>query len=264
MTDVYDYHEGDSPLLVSIPHDGHLLAPGQAQRMTDDALQLPDTDWHVRQLYAFCGQLDASVISANYSRYVIDLNRPASDTALYAGQVSTGLCPAKTFAGNDIYRRGSGLSSAEQEERITVFWQPYHDRITNSLAEIRERHGYALLWDAHSIASEVPLLFPGVLPDLNIGTHDGRSCAASIASAVMLVANESAYSAVLNERFRGGYITRNYGVPEQNIHAMQLEISQRNYMDEKNMRYDAGPAQQLASTIAGMLTAFMTAARQHQ
>jgi N-formylglutamate amidohydrolase len=261
MTEIYSFHEGDTPLLVSIPHDGRLLAPGQAQRMTDDAMQLPDTDWHVRTLYAFAEDMGATVIAANFSRYVVDLNRPATDAALYAGQVSTGLCPAKSFAGRDIYKPGETVSAAEQQERVAAYWRPYHDRIRESLAAIRKHHGYALLWDAHSIASEVPLLFPGVLPDLSIGTDDDRSCSPAIAGEIMLVANASGYSAVQNGRFRGGHITRNYGAPHDHVHAVQLELSQRNYMNEKNMRYDAGRAQRLGEVIGNMLHAFLAAAQ---
>ncbi len=260
MTGLFDFHQGSAPLVVSIPHDGRLLAPGQAERMTEAGRALPDTDWHVRELYSFAADLDASVIAANYSRYVVDLNRPSTDEALYEDQVASGVCPRKTFANQEIYRAGEAPEEREQEARVTVYWQPYHERIAETLERIKERFGYALLWDAHSIAREVPLLFDGVLPDLNIGTNDGRSCATHLEAAVAAAADASAFSSISNGRFRGGHITRHYGSPENGIHAIQLELSQHNYLDEKNLSYDAARAVRLIDTIKSMLQAFIAAA----
>lgn len=260
MSDVFDFREGSSPLLVSIPHDGRTLLPGQAECMTDAGRALPDTDWHVRELYSFVEDLGASVIAANYSRYVIDLNRPPSDASLYENQLVTSLCPRQTFAGQDIYLDGESVSSREQETRVQAYWQPYHDRIFETLSQLKDQFGYALLWDAHSIAGEVPLLFDGVLPDLNIGTNGGASCATEITAAVAAAAQASPYSSVTNGRFRGGHITRSYGAPEDGVHAMQLELTQQNYMDQKNLSYDAERAVRLVDTIKNMLHAFETSA----
>ena len=261
MTDVFDFLEGSSALLVSIPHDGRELTPGQAERMTDAGRALPDTDWHVRDLYAFAEELEASVIMANYSRYVVDLNRPPSDESLYEDQLATGLCPTRAFAGQDIYLEDESVSPEERESRIRSYWRPYHDKISGTLKQIRDEFGYALLWDAHSIPSEVPLLFDGVLPDLNIGTNNGQSCAVEITAAVSAAAEASPYSSVTNGRFRGGYITRNHGAPRDGVHAVQLELAQQNYMDEKNLGYDACRALGLAGTIKSMLQAYEIAAR---
>lgn len=263
MSDVFDFHEGSSPLLVSIPHDGRLLAPGQAERMTDAGRALPDTDWHVRELYSFVADLDASIIAANYSRYVVDLNRPSSDEALYENQLATGVCPQQTFSGQPLYRDGASLEDEERESRIVSYWQPYHDRIAQMLAKSRERHGYALLWDAHSIASEVPSLFDGVLPDLNIGTNGDLSCAADISASISAAANASPFSWAANGRFRGGFITRNNGAPDDATHAVQLELAQHNYMDEKNLGYDHDRAARLAETIKTMLQVFQDAANRN-
>ena len=260
MSDVFDFREGSSPLLVSIPHDGRTLLPGQAECMTDAGRALLDTDWHVRELYSFVEDLGASVIAANYSRYVIDLNRPPSDASLYENKLATGLCPRQTFAGQDIYLDGESVSSREQETRVQAYWQPYHDRIFETLNQLKDQFGYALLWDAHSIAGEVPLLFDGVLPGLNIGTDGGASCATEITAAVAAAAQASPYSSVTNGRFRGGHITRSYGAPEDGVHAMQLELTQQNYMDQKNLSYDAERAVGLVDTIKSMLHAFETSA----
>lgn len=253
MTDVYDFHAGDSPLLVSVPHDGRLLPPALAGLMTEAGQALPDTDWHVARLYAFAKDLGASMIVARYSRYVVDLNRPADDAALYPGQRATGLCPRQTFDGRELYRADVTIDTADRVER---FWRPYHDRIRATLDTLRRDYGRALLWDAHSIASRVPALFAGELPVLNIGTFDGRSCGHAIAATVERIAAQSPYEAVRDARFKGGYITRHYGDPANGVHAMQLELAQRAYMDEATGAYDETRASQLTDTLRAMLAGF--------
>jgi len=259
LTAIYDFHEGTTPLLISVPHDGRMIPDDIAATMTPAGLAIPDTDWHVAKLYEFARELGASVLVAGYSRYVVDLNRPSTGESLYPGQVTTGLCAAQTFAGDDIYVDG-GVSPEEEQRRITRYWQPYHDQIETVLADLHARFGYALLWDAHSIASVVPRLFDGELPALNIGTNDGSSCAADIAEAVADAAADSQYSSVVNGRFKGGYITRHYGEPGNGIHALQLEIAQRTYMDEISGAYDAEQAGKLRETLRVMFGAYLDAA----
>lgn len=259
MTPVYDFHEGTLPLLISVPHDGRSIPDDIAAAMTPAGLAIPDTDWHVGRLYEFAWELGASVLVANYSRYVVDLNRPPTDESLYPGQVTTGLCAAQTFAGDDIYTTG-GVTREEEQRRVAGYWQPYHDRIERELTTLRERFGHALLWDAHSITSVVPRLFDGELPALNIGTDDGKSCAAEIEAAVANAAADSPYSSVVNGRFKGGYITRHYGAPGNDTHAVQLEIAQRTYMDEISGTFDAALAGNLRETLRAMLGAYLDAA----
>lgn len=260
---IFEFHQGTSPILISVPHDGRELPLDIRERMTPAGLDIPDTDWFVRDLYAFATALGASMIIANFSRYVVDLNRAADDGPLYPGQLATGLCPHKTFAGHDIYVGGSTVSTAEKTSRIQSFWQPYHDRIAATLAELRERFGYALLWDAHSIPSEVPDLFSGVLPVLNIGTFDEQSADSRISSRAVSAAEKSVYDSVVNARFKGGYITRHYGDPAADVHALQLEIAQRAYMDEDARRFDETKATSLRATVRAMLEAFVDAAKRH-
>ena len=257
MTATFFFEQGNAPLLISIPHDGRDLAPGLEERMSDAGRSLPDTDWHVRRLYRFARGLDASVLAARFSRYVIDLNRPPSDAALYDGQLSTGLCPSLTFAGANVYVPGESCGVSERRKRTQTYWQPYHDMLATELARIRDRIGYALLWDAHSIRSEVPTLFQGVLPDMSIGTNDGLSCDPHWQRAVFQVARESDYSVVLNGRFKGGYITRRYGNPDDDVHAIQLELAQCPYMDEQTLRFDEDAAGRLRVVLQAMLSEFL-------
>ncbi|MGB5333364.1 MAG: N-formylglutamate deformylase [Woeseiaceae bacterium] len=262
MIDIYSIYEGKLPLLISVPHDGCHLPKEQQDRMTQIGLQVPDTDWHVAELYDFARELGASVLVANYSRYVVDLNRSATDDVLYPGQLVTGLCPEQTFSGEDIYAAG-GVTVQEKAERIANYWQPFHARIDATLVAMRAKHGYALLWDAHSIPSVVPRLFDGELPELNIGTDDGRSCAVPVEAAVVDAAKAGPCSIAVNGRFKGGYITRQYGRPDDGVHAVQLEIAQRAYMNEATTVFDAEKAGRLRETLRQMLQAFLDAAREH-
>jgi N-formylglutamate amidohydrolase len=243
--------------MVSVPHDGWQIPSDILQHMTGAGRGIPDTDWHVSELYGFARDMGASMIVANYSRYVVDLNRPPDDAPMYAGQLATGLCPTQTFAGDDIYFEDADI---DIDRRKRTYWQPYHDGVAEALAALREEHGYALLWDAHSIPSQVPSLFEGELPVLNLGTWDDRSCDSRIADAVMAAATSSPYDAVYNGRFKGGYITRNYGHPAEGVHAIQLELAQRAYMDERKLDFDRHRAADLQAILAVLLEVFMEAA----
>ncbi len=256
MSDVYRFDAGDSPLLISVPHDGRKLPEDIEAAMTPAGRELPDTDWHVARLYEFARELGASLLVAEYSRYVVDLNRPPDDGSLYPGQLKTGICPAETFAGDALYEDAAAITDEERERRIAAFWRPYHDKLQTSLDELRRHHGRALLWDAHSIPSRVPRLFDGELPALNIGTNDGRSCPRDVEQAVADVARESRYSTVVNARFKGGYITRHYGEPEADCYAIQLEMAQRCYMDEATLAFNQTLAANVTGTLRGMLEAF--------
>ena len=228
----YTLTQGTLPLLISIPHLGTELPPAFAAQMQATAAITQDTDWHLNRLYAFARTMGASVLQARVSRYVIDLNRPPSGESLYPGQTTTGLCPTETFHGEPLYPAGAEPDAAEQERRLNTYWRPYHDALQQELARLKALHGAVLLWDAHSIAGELPRLFEGQLPDLNLGSNSGQSCAAALMDSVAAVAQSSSFSHVVNGRFKGGYITRHYGQPTQNVHAIQLEMRQALYMDE--------------------------------
>ena len=259
MSEVYRFVEGDTPLLVSVPHDGRLIPEDQRARMTAAGLAIPDTDWHVAQLYGFAAEFGASLLVARFSRYVVDLNRPPDDESLYEGQVSTGLCPQYTFAGEPLYREDAPVSGDEVAGRVERYWRPYHARLEAALDELRARHGSVFLWDAHSIRSRVPRLFDRELPMLNLGNFDGRSCDPGIARELARIADASPYSAVLNGRFKGGYITRRYGDPGNGVQAVQLELAQRAYMDEESREFDNARANRLRETLGALLAEFSRA-----
>ncbi len=228
----YRFAQGGGPLLVSMPHVGTHLPEELARGMTKPARGLPDTDWHVDRLYDFLGDLGAGVLAATHSRYVIDLNRPPDGRPLYAGASNTELCPTTTFDEQPVYLPGKAPDEAEIAARRLRYWQPYHDRLRAELDAIRARDGVALLWDAHSIRSQVPRFFAGRLPDLNFGTGGGATAAPDLLAALERVAAAGDLSVAVNGRFKGGHITRAYGDPGAEIHAVQLELSQITYMDE--------------------------------
>lgn len=262
--DTFELHRGTMPLLISLPHEGSRIPDELAARMTPGARSAPDTDWHVGRLYAFARELGASVLVPKYSRYVVDLNRSRDDVSLYPGQNTTGLCPAVRFNGEPVYLEGQGPTATEVEQRVGRYWQPYHDALAGELARLIAAHGLALLWEGHSIrGSDLPYLFPGRLPDLNLGTAGGASCAPGIQQELEAVlGRQRDYDWVANGRFKGGHITRHYGAPDRGVHAVQLEISQRCYMDEGAAEYLPDRAEPLQRLLGDMLHTALAAVRE--
>jgi N-formylglutamate deformylase len=251
--DIYTLHRGTTPLFVSLPHDGSFVPADLAQRFMPSARRVPDTDWHVSRLYAFALEMGASMIVPSHSRYVVDLNRPSDDASLYPGQNTTGLCPIVQFSGEPVYQAGEEPHRSEIARRVETYWQPYHDALAAEIARVRDAHGRVVVWEGHSIRSVVPFLFDGRLPDFNLGTSAGASCSPALqARLATILGAQSRYSHVVNGRFKGGYITRHYGRPEEGVEAIQLELAQLNYMDEDTFDYlpeRAAPTQALIRAL---------------
>jgi N-formylglutamate deformylase len=255
---LFDLHQGTVPLLISIPHLGTRLPAEISAAFSPEAAIVSDTDWHLDRLYGFARAMGASVLGATISRYAIDLNRPPGGESLYPGQTTTELCPTETFKGMPLYLPGHAPDQEEVARRRASYWQPYHDALRGELERLRSLHGQVLLWEAHSIASLLPRLFEGKLPDLNFGTNAGATCAPNIIDAVLAPLTQSAAPAplshVVNGRFKGGYITRHYAQPEQGIHAIQLEMCQSLYMNEE-LPFDYRPdiAEKVQPLLQSML-----------
>jgi N-formylglutamate deformylase len=229
----FRFKAGHLPLLVSMPHVGTDIPDDVAARLMPCAAARADTDWHLPELYGFVEEMGASMLSARWSRYLIDLNRPPENTNLYPGQDTTGLCPVDTFGRERLYREGMEPDAAEVQRRLALYWRPYHQQLRAELDRLLALHGRVVLWDAHSIASQVPRFFEGRLPDLNFGTADGKSCSLQLEGEMIKLAEaQERYSFVFNGRFKGGHITRFYGNPAGGVHAIQLEMSQCLYMNE--------------------------------
>lgn len=251
-----------TPLLVSIPHCGTALPDGLGERFASDTIRaLPDTDWHLDRLYDFADDLGATTILARYSRYVVDLNRPRRSEALYPGRFETAVVPTRSFDDEAIYAEGESPDDAERVRRLDLYWQPYHDRVAHELATRKAEFGYALLFDAHSIRSFVPALHPERLPALMLGDVDGTSCDPRIGAAVLDAHRESGLTWQANRPFKGGFITRCFGAPADGVHALQLEMSQRLYMDENPpFEYGEELAARLVPTLRATLRAFLASA----
>lgn len=231
----FELHGGTTPLLVSLPHAGTWIPEELRHRYVPRALDVEDTDWHLPTVYDFARQMGASVLVPFVSRYVIDLNRPPDDTPMYPGANNTELCPTRSFEGRPLYLDGQEPSKEEIAERVSRWWHPYHRALMDELAALKARHGYALLWDGHSIRSELPWLFEGRLRDLNLGTADGHSCAGGLREALgEVLRGQTALSHVIDGRFKGGYITRRYGRPDDGVHAAQMEMTFASYMVEEH------------------------------
>lgn len=253
----YILTRGSAPLLISVPHDGTEIPPSLAARMTEVALTVPDTDWYVGRLYAGLAQnLGASLIRPRWSRYVVDLNRAPDDAALYPGQRGTGLVPTVSFADQPLYQSGAEPYPEEIANRIESYWAPYHDALQTELTRLRALHGRALLWDGHSIRSQVPMLFDGRLADFSLGTADGASCNPELRERLAaLLQAQTRFNCAIDGRFKGGYITRHYGAPARGIDAVQLELAQCNYMDEDNVEFLPARAEAVIALIDALLRA---------
>ena len=265
IDDIFTLHRGNTPLLVSLPHVGTAIPAAQRARHVERALAVEDTDWHLDQLYDFVRGMGASLIVPRHSRYVIDLNRPPEDAPMYAGVNNTELCPTRFFTGEPLYLQGMAPDAAEVADRREQFWRPYHDALADELARLKAQHGHAILFDGHSIKSQLPWLFEGTLPDLNLGTVEGGSCAASLRSALArVVSTQPHFTQVVDGRFKGGYITRHHGRPHEGVHAVQLEMCWRCYMhEEPPFQLDPERSARITPVLKSLVQAMLDWAPQH-
>lgn len=226
---------GSSPLIVSFPHTGTDIPHDIEQRLTSAWIARKDADWWVQHVYEMAGEMGATTVRTTISRTVIDVNRDPSGASLYPGMATTDLCPLTTFDGEPLYRPSCAPVPAEITARRAEFFEPYHAALSTEIERLRAAHGRVVLYDAHSILSRVPRLFEGVLPHFNIGTYDGASCHPSLTRAIEAACEHPHFTSVVNGRFKGGWTTRHYGQPDKDVHALQMELACRTYMDEPQM-----------------------------
>jgi formiminoglutamase len=222
---------GDAPLILSIPHAGVQLAPEMERQLVSPWLARKDTDWHVDKLYDFAPELGITVIRSALSRTVIDVNRDPAEKPPQ-GQATSELCPTTTFDGEPFYRSGLEPKKPEIARRRATYFDPFHRVLSEEIARLRAQHDKVVLFDAHAMRSNIPRLFKGRLPDFNIGTHDGQSCAPRLAAGMEAICDPTGFLRVTNARFKGGWITRHYGNPAEGVHAVEMGLSCRTYLHE--------------------------------
>jgi N-formylglutamate deformylase len=232
MSTLVEIDRGSEPLLVSIPHTGTEIPPDIEAKLISPWLARKDADWWIDRLYDFAADLGATVIRTTISRTVIDVNRDPSGASLYPGQATTGLCPTETFDGEPLYKSGNEPDDAEIARRGEIYFDPYHTALAAESARLRQQHAQIVLYDCHSIRSVVPRLFEGELPHMNIGTNSGASCGPELQQSIESVCAASPFTWVSNGRFKGGWITRHYGRPALGVHAVQMELACRSYIDD--------------------------------
>jgi formiminoglutamase len=256
MNDWLSIERGEAPLIISAPHAGLVIPDPLGEAYVSPELARSDADFHIDQLYAFARDLDATIVRTAICRTVIDVNRDPSGASLYPGRATTELCATTSFDGAPLYRYGRAPNAEEILRRRVAYFDPYHDALAAEIARLHQRHRHVVLYDAHSIRSRVSRLFEGELPLFNIGSFDGASCAPGLTERVAEICGDA--SCVVNGRFKGGWITRHYGVPAAGVHAIQMELAMRGYLDENGPwppDWDAARARPLQSTLIGVLTA---------
>jgi formiminoglutamase len=262
---------GQAPLIVSFPHTGIAIPEEFESRLVSVWRARKDADWWIDRLYDFAESLDATLVHTAISRTVIDVNRDPTGASLYPGQATTELCPISTFDGEPLYR-DNGPDAAEIADRRKGYFVPYHEALAAEIARLRARHDHVVLYDCHSIRSVIPRLFEGTLPEMNIGTNGGQSCDPALSKAIGSLAAGSSFSHVVNGRFKGGWITRQYGRPGEGVHAVQMELACRSYMrepmgpvgeDNWPVAYEAAYAEPMRGLLLKMLSACLQFAEAH-
>jgi len=265
-----EIHRGQAPLLVSFPHTGTHIPADLEPRLVSSWLARKDTDWWVHRLYGMARDLGATTVRTTISRAVIDANRDPTGASLYPGRTTTELCPLATFDGEPLYVAGREPDTAEIATRRTRYFEPYHEALAAEIERLREEQGLLVLYDAHSIRSSIPRLFVGTLHHFNIGTHDGRSCDAALTRAVEHACVHPSFTRMTDGRFKGGWTVRHHGRPEEGVHAVQMELACRAYLEEPREtvseenwpgEFDSERAAAAQEVLARVLEACLTFAR---
>src|SRR5690606_26836829 len=251
----FEIRQGTSPVILGLPHTGTDVPDDIFARLNDNGKILADTDWHIHRLYD--GLLDdATTVRATFHRYCIDANRDPAGVSLYPGQNTTTLIPETDFDGVAIWKDGEAPTEADIADRISRFHKPYHDALAAEIERVKAIHGVAILYDCHSIRSHIPFLFEGKLPDFNIWTDMGKTCAPTIeAAAVEITGQAEGYTSILNGRFKGGWTTRHYGKPESGVHAIQMALAQSTHLatEAGPFAYDEAKAEKLLVHLKSLL-----------
>lgn len=241
-----------APVLISVPHCGTAFPDELIDLYRPSLISAPDdTDWFVDQLYDFAPELGISMISARYSRWVIDLNRNPDSKPLYAdGRIITQLCPTHSFANEELYTNSYSPDKNDIESRLTHYYWPYYHKIEEELKALKNEFGHVIFWDAHSIRQYVPLIRKEKFPDLILGDNDGKACGSHLSRAALEQLDRRGHEVNYNDPFKGGHLTRYFGRPETHQHALQLEMTKVNYMNDSEINYHPQRAARIRDTLS--------------
>lgn len=243
------------PILISVPHCGILFPEDiQVDYIPEHMAAPDDTDWFVDQLYNFASEMGITMITARYSRWVIDLNRNQESKPLYHdGRIITGLCTTTDFHGNEIYQKGVPDQN-EIDRRVELYYTPYYQKVQEMLDDLRAEFGQVLLWDAHSIRQHVPTIRKEPFPDMILGSVDGTSASSQLINAALQGLSRGSCEVKHNTPFKGGQITRSFGKPKNGQHALQLEMNKVLYMDDTETLFDQTRADKMRILLKNTLT----------
>lgn len=237
-----------TPLVVEVPHAGLFVDAPSLATLVAPAIALGrDADLYVNELFQDAPDVGAALIASDVSRYVIDLNRAETDIDALAVEGATrrttphGLIWRTTTEGRSAL--SSPLTTTELSRRLDTYYRPYHAAIRRLLDARVAEFGFAILLCAHSMPSrgrDGHQDSGRERADIVPGSRGRTSAAANVIDTVDRHARQAGFSIAHDQPYRGGFSTGHYGRPDQNVHAVQIELSRRLYMDERTLERRPG------------------------
>ena len=254
MSDLYKIHRPSTkriPVLINSPHSGVHFPEELKDLYLPDRLKNPDdADFEMPRLYNFANEIGATIIEAKIHRWVIDLNRDPESAPLYNdGRLITGLCPITTFEGYPLYKKEKTPNKKEIERRLNTYYWPYYQKVQDLLNELKESFGHVLIYDLHSIRRRVNSISKEAFPDIILGTDDQKSADKGLIDIAVKNFSKSGYSFSHNHPFKGGHITRYFGKPSDNQHALQIERSKDIYMNDAETEFSEERSDKLRAIL---------------
>jgi len=238
--------EGQSPLILCLPHCGTEVPDAVASRLTATGKLQADLSWRLERVFDFHNELDATVIRSSVSRYVIDPDKDPGTSVSSAFDPALALCPATTLDGKNIYRDGEEPGPTEIEQRMLLFHAPFHRILRKQVDRLTGRHRQVILLVCQSMRSQIRGVTEKGLPLVNIGSADGTSCDPDLRNLIVGSFNaQQGFTVGVDGHAKGGFITRSYGRPDAGVHAMTLLLAQRSYL-----RHESPPFEPDKSRVA--------------
>ncbi|TPW29948.1 N-formylglutamate amidohydrolase [Pararhizobium mangrovi] len=242
------------PFVFNSPHSGRVYPAGFLEQARLDARTIRRSeDYFVDELFASVVSCGAPLLSANFPRAYLDVNREPYelDPRMFDGRLPSfanvsslrvagglGTVPRVVAESMEIYRRR--LPVEEALRRVETLYRPYHETLRGLVLESRTAFGHAVLVDCHSMPASVRAPGGTGRPDFIVGDRFGTSAAPELTRTAVLLLKGMGYAVTQNKPYAGGFITEHYGRPNRGIHALQIEINRGLYVDEATLRRKAG------------------------